>query len=112
MDKVSINGTAHPVYFSLNTKRLFCREKGIELFEMGEMFSGMGENMTLDELESLALFFLMAFREGSRKEGGRCVLILEDVIERLDDPSFVTEMFTLYGLSEIHPQEESAEKKT
>jgi len=108
---VTINGKAHPIRFSLNVSRLFCREKGIELYEMGERFSKVGENMTLEELEDLALFILIALREGARKQGKECTLIIEDVIDQMEDESFLPKVFAIQAMGSI-PEGESTEKKT
>ena len=102
---VTINGKSYPVRFSLNTSRLYCRDKGIELYQMGEEFSKAGENLTLEELENLALFLHYAFKEGARKQGKECTLTFEDVFDQLEDESFMNRIFAIQAMGSIPVQE-------
>ena len=112
MNNVKIQGIAYPVKFSLNTKRLFCRQKGIELFEMEQMFSKVTKDVSIDDIENLGLFILTAIQEGHRKQGLKCGLILDDIIEVMgDDPSFIAEVMDIYTFSEVPKTGETGDEK-
>lgn len=113
LQHIEIEGVQYPVKFSLNTRRLFCRERGIELAEFERIFTGVDpDNVTLENIENLALFILFAFREGARKSGDVCRFTIDDIVELFsDDPGAVEKIFKAYGDTEIKRVEEEGERK-
>jgi len=105
MDEVSINGVFYPIKFSLNTKRLFCKDKGIELYEFGDIFAKEDDDVTIGSVENLSLFILYAFKEGARKANKDFNFIIDDIVECFsEEPDVITNALDIFKESEAIPE--------
>ncbi len=65
------------------------------------------DDVTLDQIENMAGFFLWGFREGARKAGSTCDLILDDVVELFsDDPAAIADILNEYRTGEMKGPEQ------
>lgn len=104
MDEVSIGGVLYPIKFSFNTRRLFCKDKGIELFEFEELFS-KEDTTTLKYIENLSLFILYGFKEGARKSGKEFALTIDDIVECFtEEPDAISQAVEAYRESEARSE--------
>ena len=100
MDEILIDGVLYPIKFSLNTRRLFCKDKKIELYEFEELFS-KGDDITLESVENLSLFILCALKEGARKTDKEFKLVIDDIVECFsEEPDVITKAMDAYKESE------------
>lgn len=96
---MDINGKVYTPRFTFNTIAKFCELKEIDLPEFNKRFQGISDSK-LSSFKDLALFFLIAFQEGARKEQTDCDVTIDDVMEWYsEDPEKIAELLRLYTKS-------------
>jgi hypothetical protein len=106
---VEINGKQYYPRFTFNTIAKFCEAKEIDLPEFNKRFMGISDNQ-LASFKDLALFFLIAFQEGARKENAECDISIDDIMEWYsEDPEKIAELLRLYTKSGGDEKKEKAQ---
>ena len=105
---VEINGKQYCPRFTFNTIAKFCEQKDIDLPEFNKRFMGISDNQ-LASFKDLALFFLIAFEEGARKQNTECDITIDDIMDWYsEDSEKIASLLRLYTKSE--GDEEKKEK--
>lgn len=106
MKNILISGISFPAIVNLNTSIRFCKQKGIELHQFGDLFSNLDlSKPSIAIIENTALLIQSAIAEGIRKEKtGQTLPDLEDVIDMIAEGTELVQFFEEFN--ESMPPEE------
>ncbi|MDP2336061.1 MAG: hypothetical protein Q8N05_06365 [Bacteroidota bacterium] len=113
MKKILICGESFPAIVNLNTSIRFCKQKGIELDEFGQLFANIDlAKPSIAIIENTASLIQSAIAEGVRKEKTNQVLPdLEDVIDMISEGTELNNFFEEFNQSMPEADETEPAKK-
>ena len=109
---IELGGKQYPIRFGMNALRLFCKETKTSLAEFEKMVSNLG-------LDHACLLILCGLKDGARKAGQQCELVVEDIADFLDEDfsilekamEFLTESFNTKFEGNVKGGKKKAPKK-
>lgn len=113
MQTISIQGTEYPVKFGLNAVRAFCKKRNIEFHEYQQELSSLDTSqMTIQQMDNLALLIQCGIAEGIRKEKSQLTAPdIEDIIEIFESVEESEKAFSLFTDAQPDVQEKTEGEK-